>query len=319
MIRSLLYENKVLREEADVKKMAAQFYNPNNVLWVDIQDASEVEVKALEKEFKLHPLAIEDVKKGRQRPKIEEFEKYAYIVAKELVSKNGSYASQQIDFFLAQTTLVSVRRGKDEAIDELFERLKKNPSTLDKGPDFLLYQILDATVDKFFPELDDIDWRIESVEKQIFKETSPSALNDLFKVKKNILYLKRTVTPLREVLNMLSRVDSKLVRAENQVYFRDVYDHLTRINEVIETQRELTSTATEEYLSTVSNSLNTIMKKLTAVTVIIMIPTLIAGVYGMNFKNTPEFDLEHGYYFALGVMLLTALGSFAYFKRRGWL
>ncbi|MFH0922743.1 MAG: magnesium transporter CorA family protein, partial [Candidatus Micrarchaeota archaeon] len=194
-----------------------------------------------------------------------------------------------------------------------------NPNILARGADFAVYSILDAIVDAFFPILREMDDEIDDIEEQIFKNPDAKLLSRLFQLKRRIMLLRRIVWPLRDILNVLARRDFEFVSEKNASYFRDVYDHLIRLTETTDSARDMITSSMEGYLSMVSNNLNVIMKKLAAFAAILLAPSLIAGVYGMNFEHIPNSQAQHGFYEVIAIMAATVMLLYWYFKRKEWL
>ncbi|MFA4946410.1 MAG: magnesium/cobalt transporter CorA [Candidatus Micrarchaeia archaeon] len=316
MIRSFLCRGGKVHE---VKPEEAALFvrEKKNNVWISFEDATKAEEEVF-KSLGFHPLSVEDALQGRQRPKIDGYDEYAFIALRTL-EKNKEGRKGQLSIFLGDTFIVTYAANKVPSIERVIRHLKENPETLLKGHDFLAYHIIDAVVDGYFPIMDEIENAIEGIEGDVFtKPPSPEMLNKLFKVRRRLVEIRRIVWPMRDILNVLSRRDYPFVTSESAVYYRDVYDHLLRLADITENLRELSSNAMEGYLSTVNNSLNLVVKRLTAITVILMVPTLIASAYGMNVVNLPLAQRETGFVELLGVMGVLTFGSYWYFKKRGW-
>lgn len=320
MIRGFIYDKKTgaLSEERELDVIVREFKDPEHNIWIDIENPSEDEYKLLEEQFKFHPLATEDIKKGGQRSKIEDYGNYAFIVLLLPSDKNHG-RTVQLNVFIGNNFLVTVISEAMVAQQTILYRYTKNPQNLLKGADFVLYTIVDSLVDGMFPRLTELNDKLDELEDRIFEEQESGVLKDLFYLKKEIVRFRRLVGPLRDVLLVLSRRDYAFVSEKNIAYFRDVYDHLIRLSESIDSSRDIMTGAMEAYLSTISNKLNNAMKKLTAITAIIMVPGLIAGIYGMNFQAIPELQWEHGYYFSLVLMALSVITILAVFKFKKWI
>jgi len=223
----------------------------------------------------------------------------------------------ELDLLLGRGWIVSVHYGPLPGLinnSQLHERI---PAALGRGADFLLYTLVDLVVDSYFPVMDDVEDKIESLEDRLLLRAHPGDMNRLLSLKRSIVHIRRAVTPQREVLNQLTRHDFPFVRPENLVYFRDVYDHLIRIAEELDSLRDILSSVLEIHLASTSNQLNATMKRLTAYGTIFVMITAIAGIYGMNFKFMPELEWRYGYFVVLGVMAAISLGLYFYFKKRG--
>jgi len=293
---------------------------PGTALWVDIEDPSKSELHLLEKGFKFHHLAVEDAGNERQRSKVEEYDSFMFIVLR--VFQKGECEATQLNLFVDGNLLVTTHFKCIEGIEEVARELERNPAMLSRGPDFLAYQIIDLAVDSIFPHLEEIEDTLEDFETVMLKATSPDeiagTLGRFFEIKKKNLAIRKIAWPMRDVLTVLARRDYKYVRPENTVYFRDVYDHMLRITDMTEMNREVLSASMEAYLAVISNNLNVVMKKLAAIGGIFAAPLLVAGIYGMNTKM-PIFDMDYGYLIALGEMLLIATLMFLYFRMCKWL
>lgn len=294
---------------------------PGIILWADLEDPSKKELQSLEKLFGFHHLAVEDAGNTRQRCKVEEYEGFIFLVLR--VFPKGECEATQLNFFLDGNLLVTAHFKCVEAVDEIAGTLEKNPSILERGPDFVTHQIIDLAVDELFPYLDEIEDRIDEFEDKMLKATSPeeiaSMLGKLFEMKRRNLAIRKIVWPMRDVLTVLARRDYRYIRPENAVYFRDIYDHMLRITDITETNRELLAASMEAYLAVISNNLNMVMKKLAAIAGIFAVPVLIGSIYGMNFQNMPELTFEWGYYIALGEMLFASALMFIYFRLNKWI
>lgn len=287
-------------------------------LWFHFDAPTENELRFLREKLKIHPLTIEDIVNQNQRPKIEPFEHYVYLAIHPLLrEKKWLIEPSELDLLLGRGWIVSVHYGPLPTLIEngrLHERL---PLALGKGADFFLYTLVDLVVDSYFPILDDIEDEVDALEERLLMRTSRVDMNALLALKRSLVHIRRAVMPQREVLNQLTRHDFPFVRPENLVYFRDVYDHLIRITEELDSLRDILSSVLEIHLAATSNQLNLTMKRLAAWGTIFIVITAIAGIYGMNFKFMPELEWRYGYFAALGIMASISLGLFFYFKKRG--
>lgn len=284
-------------------------------LWLDIENPTQDEVKFLEDNFHLHPLALEDSLKSLQTPKIEEYDDHCFIVARAFENSESS----QLNFFLSKKYLVTIHLKPMKVLDDVRKSHEKNSEIFRKGLDFLVYSIIDSIVDEYFPIIDKLEDDIDVVEDEIFKSSNVKVLDNLFELKRKLLLMRRNILPLRDMLLTLTRREIKYIQPITATYLRDVYDHVIAILETIDISREMIAGGIEGYISSISNTLNIIMKKLTAITVIIMVPALIAGVYGMNFPNIPEFQWRYGYYSIIALMLSLVLILFIFFRKKGWI
>jgi magnesium transporter len=288
-------------------------------LWFDFESPTEQELEFLKKELKLHHLTLEDLVKQNQRPKIEAFEGYVYIAIHALVRKNHwEIEPAEVDLLLGPNWIVMVRYGTIPGLVEThFNECIDN--AIARGADFLLYTVVDLIVDGYFPLLDDMEEEIDTLEDRLLERTDLEDMNRLFSFKRSLVHVRRAIGPQREVFNQLTRHDFPLVRPQHTVYFRDVYDHLIRISDELDSLRDILSGALEVHLSSISNQLNVTMKRLTAWGTIFVVVTAIAGVYGMNFEHMPELKWQYGYLFAIALMAAISGGLYFYFKKKDYL
>jgi magnesium transporter len=287
-------------------------------LWLHFDTPTEEELDFLKENFAIHHLTIEDIVNQNQRPKIEPFENYVYLAIHPLRREaKWEIEPSELDLLLGRGWIVSVHYGPLPGLIDNSQLHERIPAALGRGADFLLYTLVDLVVDSYFPVMDDIEDKIESLEDRLLLRAHPGDMNRLLSLKRSIVHIRRAVTPQREVLNQLTRHDFPFVRPENLVYFRDVYDHLIRIAEELDSLRDILSSVLEIHLASTSNQLNATMKRLTAYGTIFVMITAIAGIYGMNFKFMPELEWRYGYFVVLGVMAAISLGLYFYFKKRG--
>ncbi len=305
-------------DEADT--LPALLADKNRVIWLDLEKASSSESELLTSCFSFHPLAIEDCISETLLPKIDDFGNYIFLVlhgSRELADQ--TFTTVEINFFLGQNYLVTYHDEPSRSINRTRERCLKKGPAMTLGVDFLLHDILDGMVDHYFPVLDRFDETAERIEEAVFANPDSKILNKIFDLKKEVMALRRVTGPQREILNRLSRDSFSVISPKAAIYFRDVYDHLVRISDLVESYRDRVSGDLDAYLSVVSNRLNQIMKILTIFTATMMPLTLITGIYGMNFDNMPELKSPHGYYVVLGVMLVVMTSMILFFKRKKWL
>jgi magnesium transporter len=293
------------------------------VLWVDAVDATDEELHKIQDEFSLHPLAMEDLRHPGQRPKIERYDSHAFLVA--YASDGDPRHLSEINLFLTEHWLITVRRTfeGDECIDmgdvaARFVRTHDGHNTVG----FLLYTVLDTVVDTYFDALDSTEDELEAIEGRIFEtvgRTEQVLQQDLLTLRRELLLFRRRVVPLRDVLQVILRQEVHPLGSDAQRYFQDVLDHLLRVTDTLEAQRELLGNAVDAHLAVVNNHMNEIMKKMTSWGAILFGAALVSGVYGMNFDYMPELRWHYGYFIALGWMLLLTVGLYTWFRRKGWL
>lgn len=309
-------------EAKDLKEIDVLRRKPEHVVWLDIASPTADDIALLRDEFGVHPVALEDLEKRKQRPKMDTYSEQQMIVAYEVLpaaQKTRSFQLGELHVFAGAGYLVSVRWNDSPAIQDVDRRFRARPDAVARTPGSLLYAILDAVVDGYFPLLDRLTDLIEDIEDRILRGGEiQQTLRTILGLKRELLELRRNLAPLRDVANALLRRDLPLVDDASAPYFQDLYDHLVRVLDQLDLQRDLLASALEANLSVTSNNLNAIMKRLTALTVILMVPTLIAGVYGMNFRNMPELSWPLGYPLALGLMLVTMGGAALFFRAKDW-
>jgi magnesium transporter len=281
-------------------------------VWVDIDSSNPEHAEVLKGMVGLHPLSVEDALAANSRPKIEEYPSYLFIIIigvrfHEATPDPYDLETFDLSFFLGDNFLVTVHDGESAAVNEVAERLDKNPDLLDRGVDRLSHAIMDASVDEYFPLLDKIDEFVDKLEQRVIVEFDQSALPDIFDVKRLVLSLRRHVGPEREVFNILTNRPSKLLSPESQVYFRDIYDHVLRINDSIDTYRELLSSVLDSYLTQVSNRLGRITKGLSVIATVSIPFVVLSGMWGMNFQNIPLASHPHAFWWMFGIQLAVGL------------
>ena len=273
--------------------------------------------------FGLHPLVAEDIANTQQRPKVEEYDAYAYIVLKMLTYKDrkDGVVTEQVSMILGRNFILSFQEeGKaGDVFDTIREAIRTDKGRIRKEKaDYLAYSLIDAIVDRYFAVTEDLGEEIESLEEQLVTSPTQSTLRELQKLKKGMISLRKAVWPLREVTNYLYRTDSDLISSNTKTFLRDVYDHIVQVIDTIETFRDMLSEMLDIYLSSISNRLNEVMKLLTIISTIFIPLTFIVGLYGMNFRYFPELEWKYGYLFVWVIMLSIAGGMLAYFKKKRW-
>ena len=292
------------------------------VVWVDIQKPNEKDMQFLEKHFSFHPLAIEDSMTTIQRPKIDRYDGYLFIVlhAAILSAHRDKATSLELDSFVGENYVVTVHLKPISSVTSTWERCKKHPGIMSQGAAYLFYYLSDALVDNYFPILERVDKDIQKAEDRVFKDGDSGTLSKIFDLKENVLLLRRILGPQRETMNFIARGDySPIIPSKLSIYFRDVSDLLARINDSLDTYRDMLTSAQDGYLSVTSNKLNEIMKVLTIIATIMMPLTLITGIYGMNFRFMPEIEWRYGYFVVISFMVSLAIGMLLFFKKKKWL
>lgn len=314
-------KEKGLRKIEDVGILSSLLKDETESVWVDLEASSEEETQILSTVFGFHPLVIEDCIAESHLPKLDDFGDYLFLVlhGARRGETAGTFATVELNFFLGKRYLVSYHQQLSRSINRTKDRCLKNSLTMSRGMEFLLHEILDGTVDHYFPILDNFDEVVDELEREVAEDATKETLSRIFSLKRDGMYLRRVTGPQREILNRLSRDSFEVIDTRAAIYFRDVYDHLVRISDLAESYKDLTTGLLEAYLSVVSNRLNEIVKLLTVFTVVMMPLTVITGIYGMNFENIPELGWSFGYYGVLGVMVVVIAVMLGFFRRKGWI
>jgi magnesium transporter len=320
-IRATLFADNTLRQ-GGAELIEAWQREGKDLLWLDIQQPDERELEPLlEERFGFHELASEDTLSPNTLPKYDAFPGYDFFIFRAVdmnVSEHGSQ-TYKLAAFLSRNFLITVHRDRMQTVDDVCNRLPSDKRLLGNGPDFLLYSIVDQMVDAHFPLLDEIEERVDELQDAIFKQAAPMHLDELLHLKRDVNVLRRQSLPQRELLNQISRGDAQFIQRQHLIYFRDCYDHMFRISETIDVERDMMASTMEAYLSVIANRTNEIMKVLTILSTIMLPMTVIGGIYGMNFEHMPELHWRYGYLFAIGLMAATTTTLLMFFRWRGWL
>jgi magnesium transporter len=322
VITCRLYEQgKLSSKDLDVADISEVIGRPNVLIWLDVPEPTAESLQPLADEFGFHPLAIEDCLQAHERPKIETYDDYYFLVANGFSMKEKHRpVAHELCVFVGKNYMVTVRKTPVVDIGPVVKRWEDHNDLLSEGGAYPLYILLDSLVDGYFDLLDGFEDQTEDVEEEILSDkVQPQTRAQIFTLKKNLLKFRRGASPLREVLDLLTRGDVDLITDKMLPYYRDVYDHVLRATDFADNLRDILTSALDVHLSAVGNRLNEVMKVLTSWAGIILVPTLIAGIYGMNFVHMPELRWRFGYLYALALMGGSALMLFLYFRRRGWL
>ena len=293
---------------------------PDKFVWIGLHEPSAEMLSKIQREFGLHDLAIEDAHRAHQRPKIEAYGDSLFIVLRTVQMKEQQIELGETHIFIGRNFIITVRHGSSLAYTDVRARCESTPDLLQKGPGFALYAIMDSIVDQYFPVVDGLAQELETLEEKIFDEKMRRETTEqIYHLKHQLLTVKRSVSPLVDICNRLMRFDLKMIEEETRPYFRDVYDHAIRINEMVDNSRDLLSAALEANLSLISISQNEVSKKFAGWAAIIGIPTMVAGIYGMNFKFMPELEWSWGYPIVMFLTFGLCVGLYTRFKRSGWL
>jgi magnesium transporter len=289
-------------------------------IWVGLHEPGEELLRQVQDEFGLHDLAVEDAHRAHQRPKLERYGDALFVVLRTAQMQQETIQCGETHIFVGPRYVVSVRHGSSLSYTTVRERCEATPQLLCKGPGFVLYSLMDFIVDQYFPIVERLEDALEALEDDIFGETVTRETTErIYKLKRSLLEVKRAISPLIDVCNRLMRFDLELIHEDSRPYFRDVYDHVIRLNEMVDITRELLASGLEANLSLISIAQNEVMKKLGAWVAIIAVPTMVAGIYGMNFDLMPELRSPLGYPLVLAGMLVICSFLYFYFKRSKWL
>ena len=294
---------------------------PDMVKWINVEGLHKTElIEAIGKFYNIHPLTLEDIVHVDQRPKFEDYDHYVVSIMK-MISYSNEVISEQLAIVLCDSTVLSFQEPHSgDAFDIIRTRLRQSKGRVRKlGADYLAYALMDAVVDCYFTAIEKIGDRIEEIEEEIISDSDKKSLLQLYHLKREMIYLRKQVWPMRDMINNMIRSETKLINDSSDIYLRDLSDHVTRIIDTVETYRDLLSGIMDIYLSTNANKMNEVMKVLTIMSSIFIPVTFIAGVYGMNFENMPELKTQNGYFMTWGVMLLIIIGLLIYFKRKKWM
>jgi magnesium transporter len=308
--------------EVPVEDISEVLEQPGGFVWLGLYEPGPELLQTVQREFGLHELAIEDALLAHQRPKLERYGDSLFMALRTAQMDREHHCAEfgETHIFVGARYIVSVRHGASLSYAPVRARCEANPRLLALGPGFVMYAIMDFIVDQYFPVVDELETELERVEEAIFGERmSRETTEEIYNLKRSLLELKRAVSPLVDICNRLVRFDLELVPDDVRPYIRDVYDHSVRINESVDTLRELLTSALEANLSLIAVAQNESMKKLAAWAAIIAVPTMIAGIYGMNFEHMPELHWAFGYPVVMGGMITACVGLYFHFKRSGWL
>jgi magnesium transporter len=293
------------------------------VNWLNVDGSHQVEVlEKIGNLLDIHPLVLEDILDTSQRPKLEDYERYLFIELNMLIwdDDHSLVESEQVSLILGENYVITFQEHEKDVFDTVRKRIREGKSRLtNQGADYLAYSLIDAIVDNYFVVLENLGEQIEFLEEELVTNPDPGTLQSIHELKRELIFLRKSVWPLREVIGSLERGETPLFKESSLVYLRDVYDHTIQIIDTIETFRDMVSGMLDIYLSSVSNRMNEVMKVLTVIATIFIPLTFIVGVYGMNFAYIPELQWHWGYFAVWGLMIVIFIGMMIYFRRRKWL
>ena len=316
----LYCDGRLEEHDFDPERVSEELQKPGAMVWLDIDDPTEESIAMLGREFGFHELALEDCLHPHQRPKIEQYGSYFFLVSYGVTVEGEDLVPHEMAMFVGRNYLVTVRKRPAFDLKGVLARWDAHTDLAEEGGGYLLYILLDEVVDGYFDAVDAYQERIEALEDEVFgADPSTDTHERIFQFRKELSQFRRSMAPLRDVLDVMQRRTIDVVTVGLEPYFRDVYDHVLRATDFVDGLRDILASALEANLTVVSNRLNEVMKELTAWAAIILLPTLIAGIYGMNFRHMPELSWLLGYPLAVGLMLLSAGVLYVIFKRRDWL
>lgn len=328
MVRSLYRSgNGGIRTNLSASEFGAALQDAGGLLWVDLaNEPATICEPILRKTFGFHPLAVDDALQESHVPKVDDWGSYLYVVlhAANLDPEGDEpLSTKELDVFLGQNYLVTYQAQAIAAVDQVWALYQRDERYLRRGTGHLLYQLADQVVTDYMPVIEGIDDAIDHIEDQIFQRPGPVLLEQIFTLKRTLLYLRRIIAPQREVLNKLARGDYAVVAANDRMFFRDVYDHLVRLYDIAESLRDLVTGALETYLSVVSNRMNDVMKTLTIITTLFMPLSFVVGFFGMNFfqasAGLEAWTSRLIFWLALTGILLIPVGMYLWMRRKAWL
>ncbi len=322
IVNCVAYSDGRRVEEVEISRISEVLKQPDRFIWIGLHESSVDLLKQVQQAFGLHDLAVEDALCAHQRPKVELYADSLFVVLRtaHVDIEQERIAFGETHIFLGARYVVVVRHGASLPYVPVRARVETTPQLLRKGPGFVLYALMDYIVDQYFPIVDVLEQKLQALEEQIFGATfSRETTARIYELQREMLEVKRVVAPLIDICNRLMRFDLELIPMDTQPYFRDVYDHVVRINEMVDTLRELLTTALEANFSLISIGQNEVMKRFAGWGAIIAIPTMVAGIYGMNFRFMPELDWSLGYPAVLALTIVLCATLFLRFRHAGWL
>ena len=299
------------------------FKDVPTITWINIDGLHNIEtIEKIGKHFELHPLILEDILNTGQRPKCEDYEKCLYIVLKMLTYNNErkSIQSEQVSLVLGPNYVLSFQEEVGDVFEQIRDRIRNAKGRIRKmSADYLAYTLIDAIVDNYFLVLENIGEQVESIEEELIVEPSDTIVRIIHALKRELIFLRKSVWPLRELINGMGKKESSLINDSTGPYLRDVYDHTIQVIDTIESLRDMVSGMLDIYLSSISNRMNAVMKVLTMIATIFIPLTFVAGIYGMNFKYMPELEWKWGYFAVWAIMVIISICMLIYFRRKKWL
>ena len=323
-IRSIEFDEETINEsEFETVEECLPKQKNRTVTWINIDGLHDVGVvEEIGKHLNLHSLVMEDILHTDQRPKVEDFEDYVFIVTKMLSydQESNELKAEQLSLILGENYVVTFQERVGDVFEQVRERLRKGKGRIRRMPsDYLAYALIDAVVDHYFIVLEKIGETVESLEEELVTNPTPETLQAIHHLKRELIFLRKSVWPLRELISGLERGEASLIKEKTTVFLRDVYDHTIQVIDTVESLRDMVSGMLDVYLSSVSNRMNEVMKVLTIIATIFIPMTFIAGIYGMNFETMPELKWPWGYALVWCIILAIGMVMLGFFKKKKWL
>jgi magnesium transporter len=316
-------EEKIDEREVETIEEIFPYGDTPTVTWINIDGLHQVDiVEKIGTHFGVHPLVLEDILHTGQRPKMDDFESYLFLISRMLSHNEDEdhISSEQFSLILGQNYVISFQERIGDLFDPIRERLRRKRGRIrGMGTDYLAYALIDAIIDHYFVVLEKLDERIESLDSDLMSNPNPETLQSIHYLKRELIFLRKSVWPLREIVGALERGESNLIQQGTTVFLRDLYDHTIQVIDTIETFRDMVTGMLDVYLSTISNRMNVVMKVLTIIATIFIPLTFIAGIYGMNFEFMPELKWHWGYPLVWLVMILIAVIMMIFFRKKRWI
>lgn len=315
----ITYINSKTHEFENIEKAFSETSNTKELFWLNINNPTDNDFKFLKNKFNFHHLTIEDCIHKTKRCKINDYKDYHFLIIVTSDNHvNNAFSYNNIYVYISLNYIITIHYGENNSVKKIMNEIANGLDIVSNGSDFVLYHILDEAIDQLFVVTDKIEEKINILEGESMNNPVQSTLNNIMRVKKSVIKLRRVVSPLREVLNTLLRHDD-IITEKYRIYFSDIYDHVLRIYDLIESDHEMVTSCLELYSSQLSNSMNKVMKILTIITTIMMPLTIITGIYGMNFQNMPELHAKYSYFVTIFIMFFISLCQIFYFKKKKWL
>lgn len=321
MLSSFVAQKKAVVLDPSRQELAKALWDKDALIWVDLEDPSEFESEILIELFNFHPLAIEDCLNDHSEPKLDDYEEHLFLVVHAIGKANGEELKPiELDLFVSKQYVVTFHKAPLPNITEVRDEIRrKKGAAFLEGTDTLVHAILDRLVDRYLPVLTEHERRIDEIEERLFGGTGEDFLRRILKIQKDILFLKRIMSPQQETMSHLSRSARSFVRPKNLIYFRDIYDHLFRYHQMTEELLGMVNSILQVHFSHLSHRLNDVMKTMTVIATLALPMIVVSGIYGMNFAHMPELEWRYGYYVVIGLMIVISVSLLAWMKMRKWL